>query len=128
MGAIRAIGYLFEFLIREDRELPVDLASPFAKMMNHSSNDVKLLVTSMATHLRVLVPMLVNGTKEKNSAVKSSSETALVAVMAMRHGGEGQKKCLALLDSGAKDALSDVISKVLQRVANQPEGKEETIA
>ena len=32
-----------------------------------------------------------------------------------------------LLDSGAKDALSDVISKVLQRVANQPEGKEETI-
>ena len=46
--------------------------------------------------LRVLVPMLVNGTKEKNSAVKSSSETALVAVMAMRHGGEGQKKCLAV--------------------------------
>ena len=32
-----------------------------------------------------------------------------------------------LLDSGARDALSDVISKVLQRVANQPEGKEETI-
>ena len=113
-NAIRAIGYLFEFLIREGRELPVDLASPFAKMMNHSSNDVKLLVTSMATHLsksapvaagellpapdflRVLVPMLVNGTKEKNSAVKSSSETALVAVMAMRHGGEGQKKCLAV--------------------------------
>merc|ERR1719414_1257964 len=112
--------------------------------MNHSSNDVKLLVTAMATHLtksavaagdilpapeflRVLLPMLVNGTKEKNSAVKSSSETALVAVMAMRRGGEGQKKCLALLDSGAKDALSDVISKVLQRVANQPEGKEETI-
>ena len=113
-NAVRAIGYLFEFLIKEGKELPADLASPFAKMMNHSSNDVKLLVTSMATHLsksapvaagevlpapdflRVLVPMLVNGTKEKNSAVKSSSETALVAVMAMRHGGEGQKKCLAV--------------------------------
>ena len=113
-NAVRAIGYLFEFLIRESKELPADLASPFAKMMNHSSNDVKLLVTAMSTHLcksapvaagevlpapdflRVLVPMLVNGTKEKNSAVKSSSETALVAVMAMRHGGEGQKKCLAV--------------------------------
>ena len=99
--------------IKEGKELPADLASPFAKMMNHSSNDVKLLVTAMATHLsksavaagevlpapdflKVLLPMLVNGTKEKNSAVKSSSETALVAVMAMRHGGEGQKKCLAV--------------------------------
>ncbi len=38
--------------------------------------------------------MLVNGTKEKNSAVKSSSESALVAVIGMRTGQEGQKKCL----------------------------------
>ena len=77
---------------------------------------MKLLVTAMATHLsksavaagdilpapeflRVLLPMLVNGTKEKNSAVKSSSETALVAVMAMRHGAEGQKKCLGVSKS-----------------------------
>jgi hypothetical protein len=32
-----------------------------------------------------------------------------------------------MLESGARDALSDVITKVLQRVANQPEGKEESI-
>lgn len=130
-NAVRAIGYLFEFLIRESKELPADLASPFAKMMNHSSNDVKLLVTAMSTHLcksapvaagevlpapdflRVLVPMLVNGTKEKNSAVKSSSETALVAVMAMRHGGEGQKKCLAVrirkMQESSKANLDDAL-------------------
>ena len=39
----------------------------------------------------------------------------------------GQTECLQVLDTGARDALSDVIVKVLQRVANQPEGKEETM-
>jgi hypothetical protein len=58
--------------------------------------------------------MLVNGTKEKNSAVKSTSESALVAVLHLRNAEDksGQKKCLDVLDSGARDALSDVIVKV----------------
>lgn len=34
--------------------------------------------------LKILLPMLVNGTKEKNSMVKSSSESALVDVLIMR--------------------------------------------
>ena len=37
-----------------------------------------------ASVLKLLLPMLVNGTKEKNSMVKSSSESALVEVMQMR--------------------------------------------
>jgi len=58
--------------------------------------------------------MLVNGTKEKNSAVKSSSESALVAVLHLRdvEDKSGQQKCLEVLDTGARDALSDVIVKV----------------
>ncbi|KAJ8872917.1 hypothetical protein PR048_026533 [Dryococelus australis] len=35
--------------------------------------------------------------------------------------------CLNLLDVGAKESLSDVISKVLRKVANQPEGKDEDL-
>jgi hypothetical protein len=57
--------------------------------------------------------MLVNGTKEKNSAVKSMSESALVAVLHLRDEDKtGQNKCLQVLDTGAKDALQDVITKV----------------
>ena len=44
--------------------------------------------------------MLVNGTKEKNPAVKSSSESALVAVTAMRDGQDGQKQCLQVRKTG----------------------------
>lgn len=37
------------------------------------------------------------------------------------------QRCLNLLDIGARESLSDVISKVLRKVANQPEGKEEDL-
>ncbi len=94
--------------------------------------------------------MLVNGTKEKNSAVKATSESALVALLHLRGSDTSiQSEALQVLDAGARDALNDVIVKVirennrsrldfvshswcllfqvLHRVANQPEGKEEVI-
>lgn len=37
------------------------------------------------------------------------------------------QRCMNLLDVGARESLSDVISKVLRKVANQPEGKDEDI-
>ena len=37
------------------------------------------------------------------------------------------QQCLQKLDSGAKESLQETMSKVLQRVAKQPEGKEEDI-
>lgn len=68
--------------------------------MNHSSNEVKQLVSRVCSYLarrhdkntfapellRVILPMLVNGTKEKNSYVKADSEIALVAVLRLRQG------------------------------------------
>ena len=112
--------------------------------MNHQSNDVKQMVAIISNFwgkttgeellpaelLKSLLPMLVNGTKEKNSTVRSFSETALVCVLHMRNKDKDKKKsdeCLQVLPSGARDALQDVINKVLQRVANQSEGKEEVI-
>ena len=111
--------------------------------MNHQSNDVKQMVAIISTFLaktqgpellpadflKSVLPMLVNGTKEKNSTVRSFSETALVGVLHLRHKEDTKKssECLQVLPSGARDALQDVITKVLQRVANQPEGKDEVI-
>lgn len=67
--------------------------------MKHESNDVKqltaqiVIMVSKSTSvplggaaLKVLVPMLVMGTKEKNAAVKSYSEQALVYMLKLRQG------------------------------------------
>lgn len=38
--------------------------------------------------LKLLLPMLVNGTKEKNGYVKANSEIALIAVLKLKEGEE----------------------------------------
>lgn len=132
---------MFEHCLVNDLEVPQSLITPLCKAMNHNSNDVKLLVAIVSSHLaklskttlpepllKALMPMLVNGTKEKNSTVKSTSESALVEVLRMREDKEAVTKCLNLLDSGARDALEDVISKVLHKLAKQPhQGRDEGI-
>ena len=37
------------------------------------------------------------------------------------------QRCMAFLDAGAKESLSDVVSKVLRKVLSQPEGKIEEL-
>ncbi|KAE8739724.1 hypothetical protein FOCC_FOCC014768 [Frankliniella occidentalis] len=140
-NGIRCCGYLFDHLMSNGKTLPSALISPFVRTMNHSSNEVKQLVSRVCSYLarrhdrktfapellRVTLPMLVNGTKEKNSYVKADSEIALVAVLQLRQGEEMLQYCLSLLDAGAQESLTDVISKVLRKVANQPETKEEEL-
>merc|ERR1719266_100114 len=143
-NGVRATGYFFAYLMKNSEELTTELIQPFCRAMNHQSNDVKQMVAIISTFwaktngdellhpdlLKLLLPMLVNGTKEKNSTVKSFSETALVSVLHLRNKEDKVAKseeCLKVLPSGSRDALQDVITKVLQRVANQAEGKDEVI-
>lgn len=70
--------------------------------MNNNSNEVKQLLARVCIHLaktvlpdkmvpellKLLLPMLVNGTKEKNSYVKANSEIALIAVLRLKEGDE----------------------------------------
>jgi len=144
-NGVRCACFLFDYRIRSGLALPAALVSPYCKTINHSSNDVKLLVAITAGYLgrssssvlpkdllRLLLPALVNGTKEKNSAVRASSESALVSALHMRRGEVVSRATLAAalsaLDSaGAKEALQDVVTKTLQKVATQPEGNEEAI-
>lgn len=100
--AIRSCGYLLQYLMCNDQQLPVNLLTPFVKTMNNSSNDVKQLLARVCLHLakvvptekmapellKLLLPMLVNGTKEKNGYVKANSEIALIAVMKLKEGDE----------------------------------------
>lgn len=76
-------------------------------MINHSSNEVKqgmcracqyaaetLAAASSGALVpvevaRPLLPMLVNGTKEKNQVVRSSAEMALIAILQLKEGEQG---------------------------------------
>ena len=73
--------------------------------------------------LRPLVPTLIAGTMEKNSMVRSCSETGLVDVLQLRRGPAGQSEVLVLLDTGAKESLTEIISRSLTKLATQPEDK-----
>lgn len=71
--------------------------------MNHTNNEVKQVVARVCSYLarteatlapeflKAALPMLVNGTKEKNSYVKANSELSLVAVLRLRQGDEVQE-------------------------------------
>ena len=67
--------------------------------------------------------MLINGTMEKNSMVRSSSESALVDVLQLRRGPQGQSEILTILDTGARESLLEIISKSLTKLATQQEDK-----
>ncbi|GJQ71586.1 hypothetical protein Trydic_g11289 [Trypoxylus dichotomus] len=139
--AVRSCGYLLQYLMNNDMQLPLNLLGPFVKTMNNNSNDVKQLLARVCIHLartvpsnkmtpellKLLLPMLVNGTKEKNGYVKANSEIALIAVLKLKEGDEMNQRCLNILDIGAKESLQDVISKVLKKIMLQPEGKEEEL-
>lgn len=140
-NSIRAIGYLFEHCMITATPIPQQMIAPFVRAMNHTSNEVKQLLAKTCNYLakvttpeqvphellKALIPMLVNGTKEKNGYVKSNSEIALIAILRLRCGEDTYRKCLQILESGARDSLSEVVTKVLQKVAAQPVGKEEEL-
>lgn len=140
-NAVRAASYLFEYCLTEEIPLPQHVLTPFVRSINHNSNEVKQLLVKYCSYLakvvpaerttqeflRPVIPMLVNGTKEKNGYVKSNSEIALIAILRLRSGDEVHQKCGAILDSGARDSLNEVVSKVLRKVATQPIGKEEEL-
>uniref|UniRef100_A0A7G3AWK1 Putative translational activator gcn1 n=1 Tax=Lutzomyia longipalpis TaxID=7200 RepID=A0A7G3AWK1_LUTLO len=113
-NAVRAAGYLLQYCMNAGKPLPQPILGPFVRAMNHVSNEVKQLLANTCNYLakvvpaentppeflRILIPMLVNGTKEKNGYVKSNSETALIAMLRLRTGEETHQKCMALLDVG----------------------------
>ncbi|RWS30291.1 Translational activator GCN1-like protein [Leptotrombidium deliense] len=137
-SGVKATTYFFLKKFLEEDNMPSQLITTFVRCMNHSNNEVKQVVASSVTFLmrslthdipttflKSIVPMLVNGTKEKNTMVKVNSEQALVSVLKLRSGEETSQRLIAILDPGAKESLQDCISKVLKRTLSQPEPKEE---
>ncbi|EDW83946.2 uncharacterized protein Dwil_GK13410 [Drosophila willistoni] len=140
-NAIRAATYLLQHVLSSRGEIPNSIVVALSRAMNHTSNDVKQLVAKSCTHLsksltadeinlevmKYLVTMLVNGTKEKNGYVKSNSELALISILRLRTDDTTYSKTADILESGAKESLSEVVTKVLKKVAAQTPVKEEEL-
>jgi len=133
-NGVRAASLILASCFSKGETVPVDILSPYLRSMNHVSSDVKEVLASTCSLLarkhadkintdlmKQFISTLVNGTKEKNPSVKSSSEHALVDLLEMRRGPAKYQNILATLDTGIKESLSDVISKSLTKVATQPD-------
>jgi hypothetical protein len=139
-NGVRGACYLIEHCQKTSTPIPQGILTPYVKSMNHNNNEVKQLLAKTVIYLskvldqnmtspellKALVPMLVNGTKEKNGYVKSNSEIALISILRLKNGEEVHQQVQQILEVGARESLNETVSKVLYR-ALAPAGKDEEI-
>lgn len=140
-NGIRGATYLIEYWMMNKKPACQIIVNAFTRAMNHNSNEIKQLVAKSCNHIakslnadqitpeliKYLIPMLVNGTKEKNGYVKSNSEIALISILRLREDEMIYNNVCQILDAGARDSLCEVVSKVLRKAAVQPAGKDEEL-
>ncbi|CAI4227723.1 unnamed protein product [Auanema sp. JU1783] len=116
------------FLISQGENPDKDLLSSFSKAINHQVVDVRKIAAIALGHvfaeregnfkteyLKTIVPQLVNGSKESNSAVRSASELALLYALNLKQGEEFFKKYADTLEGPAAGVLNECLP-CLQRV------------
>ena len=141
-NGVRGACYLLEYCQNEGQQIPQQILTAYVKSMNHTNNEIKQLLAKTSIYLskavphdkmssdflKALIPMLVNGTKEKNGYVKSNSEIALISILRLRNGDTVFQQVLQLLEAGARDSLNEVVTKVLYRAMTaSASGKDENI-
>ncbi|VIO91325.1 Uncharacterized protein BM_BM6680 [Brugia malayi] len=108
--------------------MDVPLLSSIVRATNHPANEVKCVAALGIHHIasrklsinemKVIVPMMLNGIKEKNSAVRAACEQALIALFKLRRENSRYDDYLSTVEGAAKDVLADAY-KALQRVLKQ---------
>uniref|UniRef100_A0AAF5PPV6 TOG domain-containing protein n=2 Tax=Wuchereria bancrofti TaxID=6293 RepID=A0AAF5PPV6_WUCBA len=108
--------------------MDVPLLSSVVRATNHPANEVKCVAALGIHHIasrklsinemKVIVPMMLNGIKEKNSAVRAACEQALIALFKLRNKNPRYDDYLSTVEGTAKDVLGDAY-KALQRVLKQ---------
>uniref|UniRef100_A0A0K0DKM5 Cnd1 domain-containing protein n=1 Tax=Angiostrongylus cantonensis TaxID=6313 RepID=A0A0K0DKM5_ANGCA len=124
-AALRAAAYI---LISEGSNFDRELLSSVGRSLSHQSVEVRRVAAVVLGHilrsapcqlenslLKVVVPHLVNGAKESNSAVRSASELALVYAFHFQDGQDGFDNYLLSVEGAAKTILSE-LQPALRRV------------
>lgn len=139
INAIKATAYYFLCCLNKEMEISTQLITAFSKCLNHSNNEIKTCVavsssflaknyspkTLPISMLKILVPLLVNGTKEKNSIVKLNSELSLITILKLRRSDQILNDLMGQLDAGPKSSLEACLSKSLRRIASAAEPKDD---
>merc|ERR1712178_104116 len=107
LAGLCCAGFILRHQESNGQQLHMDPVSDVIKCMKQESNDVKQLTANIVTFvakssdapldmsiIKVLVPMLVMGTKEKNTLVRTNSEGALVALLKLRTDETTLQSCL----------------------------------
>ncbi|WKY00789.1 hypothetical protein Q1695_015092 [Nippostrongylus brasiliensis] len=105
-----------------------DLLAAVGRSLSHQYVEVRRVSATALGHvlhavptklgndlLKLVVPHLVNGAKESNSAVRSSSELALVYAFRFNEGQEGYDNYLQSVEGAAKAVLNE-LQPALRRV------------
>lgn len=127
-SAVRAACHL---LISEGSSPDSALLSSVGRSINHASLDVRKVVGVGLAHvfskldqplenklLKVVIPHLVNGTKESNSGVRCASELALVYGLKVQGGEAVFNEYLQTCEGAAKNVLSAVLPTLSRVVRN----------
>ena len=96
MSVLRAFYFYISYQFRTGRKVETEIAQALAKGINSSSSEVKSLAIDLASLLvknhydqlkednnllKAFVPMLMNGTREREPSIRSKSEVAFVSIM-----------------------------------------------
>ncbi|MCP9259641.1 hypothetical protein DINM_002573 [Dirofilaria immitis] len=110
--------------------MDVPLLSSVVRAINHADNEVKCVAALGIHHIalrklsinemKIIVPMMLNGIKERNNTVRAACEQTLVALFKFRNENPTYDYYLSTVEGAARDVLIDAY-KTLQRVLKQPD-------
>ncbi len=105
-SAIRSVGFYLDFLLSSGMPIENDLVSVLAKALKNSSNDLKEMCLNLISVLSIknstpfavpvmksLLPLAMNGTREKEASVRFRGEVALVNLVHLRENEDLLKVC-----------------------------------
>jgi HEAT repeat protein len=92
--------------------------------LEHSSTDVRITACDVCACLKktpdpllaALLPLLLSNTQEKNTAVRSSAESAIVELVA---DDSGLQHCMSILGSSVARRLEDTFTKLRAKLAKE---------
>ncbi|KAH3713739.1 hypothetical protein DPMN_073541 [Dreissena polymorpha] len=129
----RCLGYILAHQVQTG-DLDSELLAVFLKGIEHESDDIKQLIGQLVIYIisrttapltmeivKIMIPALVMGAKEKTKPVRTNSELALISLLQLRKGNSYFRSVVNNIDSSSQDSLLKVYSKTLKKMATLPE-------
>lgn len=137
-SGVRCLGFILAHSVVQCIPPSTEVLQTLLKVLQDGANDVKTIVAASLQHvarvspasldnalLKVIVPALLASSKEKNTTVKSSAESALLYVLRLRDGESTLQSCCRIFDATTAEGIQDLCRRSLRRLATQDEDPDE---